>query len=198
MGSHDEGHVKRVVRLARHIARREGADLEVVTAAAELHDTARGHPDHARRGAEMAREILRALGHGEGFIERVVHCIEAHSFSGGPEPRTPEAKVLSDADKLDAIGAVGIARAFLYSGETGRSLEDTLRHFEDKLLKLYGRLYTRTAREIGAARHRFTLEFYRRLREELGPGSGLIRSTGDRDPPWCSGAAGGGAPAGAR
>ena len=173
MSSHDRGHVERVVRLARYIAVREGADVEVVEAAAELHDLARGEAGHARRGAERAREILRARGHPEEFIERVVHCIEAHSFSEGVEPRTLEAKVLSDADKLDAIGAIGVARTFMFSGENGRSLEETLLHFERKLLALHERLYTATARELAAPRTRFLREFYRRLVEELEfPGGG--------------------------
>lgn len=167
MSAHDEGHAKRVARLARFIAAREGADIEVVSLAAELHDIARGQPDHALRGAERAREILRRRGLPEDLIEQVAHCIEAHSFSGEIEPRSLEAKVLSDADKLDAMGAVGIARAFIHSGEHGRSLEETLKHFEDKLLLLYESLYTRTARDLGAARHELLLRFYRRLKEEL-------------------------------
>ncbi|NOX45018.1 MAG: HD domain-containing protein [Caldiserica bacterium] len=174
MSAHDRGHVERVTRLARYIATREGADVGVVTAAAELHDLARGEPDHARKSAERARKILRARGRPEEFIEQVVHCIEAHSFSKGVEPRTLEAKVLSDADKLDAMGAIGVARAFLYSGEIGRSLEETLRHFEEKLLALRDSLHTETARELARERHRFLEEFYRRLREELG---GITRST---------------------
>mgnify|MGYP000005726094 CR=1 FL=1 len=167
MGAHDRGHVERVVRLARYIAQREGADLEVVTVAAKLHDMARDGPDHARRGAEIARGVLRSQGYEGEFIERVAHCIEAHSFSGGVEPRTLEARVLSDADKLDAMGAIGVARAFLYSGKVGRSLEDTLRHFEEKLLGLYDLLYTEAARELGHERHKFIVEFYQRLRKEL-------------------------------
>jgi uncharacterized protein len=174
MSSHDRGHVKRVVRLVRYIAEREGADVEVVVTAAELHDIARGEPDHARRSAEKAREILRRKGYAEEFVERVAHCIEAHSFSSRVEPRTPEASILSDADKLDAMGAIGIARAFLYSGERGRSVEETLRHFEDKLLKLYDALRTKTGRELGRERHQFLVEFYQRLEAELW---GINRST---------------------
>ena len=170
MSAHDREHVERVVRLARYIAEREGADLEVVTVAAELHDIARDHPDHAREGAHRARKILEGRGYPPDFIERVCHCIEAHSFSGGVKPQTLEARILSDADKIDAMGAVGIARAFLHSGESGRTLEETLRHFEEKLLKLFDSLHTPTARALGEPRHRTLLEFYRRLLEELsGP-----------------------------
>ncbi len=167
MGSHDEGHVNRVVKMALFIAEREGADMEVVRKSAELHDIARDKKDHAKESARIAREILRKQGYDEDFIERVVHCIEAHSFSSNVKPKTLEAKVLSDADKLDAMGAIGIARAFIFSGEIGRSIEETLRHFEEKLLKLKDLIYTETAKRIAEKRHRFLLEFYKRLKEEL-------------------------------
>jgi len=88
-------------------------------------------------GAARARELLKERGYPEAFIEAVAHCIEAHSFSGGVEPRTLEAKVVSDADKLDAMGAIGIARAFL--GQN-RSIEETLEHFDRLLLEFYRRL----------------------------------------------------------
>ncbi|RLE36567.1 phosphohydrolase, partial [Candidatus Acetothermia bacterium] len=91
----------------------------------------------------------------------------SHSFSSGITPVTLEAKVLSDADKLDAIGAIGIARSFLYSGETGRSLEETQRHFEEKLLRLKDSLYTDTARRLAVERDRFLREFYTQLEQEL-------------------------------
>ncbi len=167
MTSHDDGHVKRVLRWAIHLARKEGANVEVVRKAAELHDIARDRPNHAVEGAKIAREILKKQGYDEEFIERVAHCIEAHSFSSGIKPKTLEAKILSDADKLDAIGAIGIARAFMFSGEHGRSIEDTLKHFEEKLLKLKDLMFTATARRIAEDRHRFMLEFYKRLKREL-------------------------------
>jgi uncharacterized protein len=167
MSSHDRDHVERVVKLAVYIARREGADVEVVKKSAELHDTARDKPNHAIESAKLAREILRKEGYDEEFIERVVHCIEAHSFSSGVEPKTLEAKVLSDADKLDAIGAIGIARAFIFSGEKGRSIEETLKHFEEKLLKLKDLLYTKTAKELAKERHEFLVKFYEQIKKEL-------------------------------
>ncbi|AKG91472.1 putative HD superfamily hydrolase [Geoglobus ahangari] len=164
---HDSDHVERVKRLALFIAEREGGDLEVIRTAAELHDVARDEDNHAIRGAEVARKILMEKGHDEKFIEEVCHCIEAHSFSSGIEPRTLEAKILSDADKLDAMGAIGVARVFMYSGERGRSIEDTLRHFEEKLLRLQSMMHTETGRKIAAERHRFLEEFYRRIKTEL-------------------------------
>ena len=159
--------MERVKKLAVFIAMEEGADVEVVKKAAELHDVAREKENHALEGAKLAREILRKEGYDEDFIEKVCHCIEAHSFSSGVEPKTLEAKVLSDADKLDAIGAIGVARAFMFSGERGRSIEETLRHFEEKLLRLKDLLYTKTAKRLAEERHEFLVRFYNQIIKEL-------------------------------
>jgi uncharacterized protein len=167
MSSHDQGHVERVVKIAKFLAEKEGADIEVVMKAAELHDTVRNSQNHAVESARVAERILESKGYDSDFIAQVVHAIEAHSFSSGIEPKTLEARILSDADKLDAIGAVGVARAFLFSGEKGRSVEDTLKHFEEKLLHLKDLMYTKTAKLIAEKRHQFLAEFYRRLKDEL-------------------------------
>ncbi len=167
MSSHDRGHTERVRTLAVYIAREEEADVEVVEKAAELHDIARGEPNHARRGAEIARKVLQNQGYSTDFIAKVAHCIEAHSFSSGVAPQTLEAKILSDADKLDAIGAIGVARAFMFSGETGRTIEKTLRHFEEKLLTLKELFYTQTACQLAVTKDHFMREFYRQLTQEL-------------------------------
>jgi len=164
---HDRDHSERVKRLALFIAEREGGDLKVIEIAAELHDIARDRDNHAVEGAKIAADLLRRKGYPEDFIKKVCHCIEAHSFSSGIEPKTLEAKILSDADKLDAMGAVGIARAFMFAGELGRSLEDVIRHFEEKLLKLKDTLYTETAKKLAEDRHRFLKEFYNRLLDEV-------------------------------
>jgi len=167
VSSHDKDHVERVVKIAEYIAKKEGADLKIVLKAAELHDIARSQADHASKSAEIARNILKKEGYSKEFIEKVAHAIEAHSFSKRIKPRTLEAKVLSDADKIDAIGATGVARAFLYSGEHGRSIEETLKHFEEKLLKLKDLIYTETGRKIAESRHKFLTDFYNRLKTEL-------------------------------
>lgn len=132
--SHGRDHVERVLKLAVYIAEREGADVEVVKKSAELHDIARDKPNHAIESAKVAREILRREGYDEDFIEKVVHCIESHSFSSGIKPKT---------------------------------LEETLKHFEEKLLKLKDTLYTETAKKLAEDRHRFMVEFYERIRREL-------------------------------
>lgn len=172
-GTHGFSHVERVFNLCMHIGKEEGADLEVLALAALLHDVARPLEsagkveDHAAEGARIARHFLRSIGYPVEKVEEVAHAIEAHRFSRGPEPETLEAKILSDADKLDAIGAVGIARVFMYSGEHGRSIEDSLAHFEEKILKLKDLMYTETARRIAEERHRFTAEFIERIRREI-------------------------------
>ncbi|HDD35864.1 MAG TPA: HD domain-containing protein [Archaeoglobus veneficus] len=167
MVSHIGDHVERVVKLAIFIAEKENANVEIVKKAAELHDIARDKPNHAIVGARIAEKILKGQGYDEEFIKAVKHCIESHSFSSPIQPKTLEAKILSDADKIDAIGAVGIARAFLFSGENSRNIEETLNHFEEKLLKLKDNLYTKTAKLIAEGRHKFLLEFYNRLKMEL-------------------------------
>ena len=165
--SHDAGHVERVRRIALFLAKSEGADISVIEKAAELHDIAREKENHAAEGAKLAREILSSQGHDAEFVEKVARCIETHSFSGSKKPESLEAWILSDADKLDAMGAIGVARAFLYSREAGRGIEETIKHFEDKLLKLYGLLHTETARKIGLRRHKFLEEFYTQIKKEM-------------------------------
>jgi uncharacterized protein len=172
-GTHGFSHVERVFNPCLHIGKEEGADLEVLALAALLHDVARPLEsagkvgDHALEGARIARRFLRGLSYPEEKVEAVAHAIEAHRFSRGPEPRTLEAKILSDADKLDAVGAIGIARVFMYSGEHGRSIEDSLKHFEEKILKLKDLMYTETAKRVAEERHRFTEEFVRRIWLEI-------------------------------
>ena len=122
---HDFDHVLRVLTLAERLGKAEGADLEIVRAAALLHDGGRGQAearglDHAAFAANRVREIL--AGQPPEKIEAVVHAIAAHRFRSGPEPESLEAQVLFDADKLDAIGAVGIARVFAYGGAHGQRL----------------------------------------------------------------------------
>lgn len=180
---HDFDHVLRVLALAERLARAEGADLEIVRTAALLHDAARGgEVDHARAGAELARALL--AGHPRERVEAVAHAIAAHRFRGGPAPATLEAKVLHDADKLDAIGAIGVARAFHYGGHEGQRLwaevppdyretpataaEHTPVHeYVYKLARIRERLLTDSARRLAEERHAFMVAFYERLEREI-------------------------------
>ncbi|MFP4446900.1 MAG: HD domain-containing protein [Desulfosudaceae bacterium] len=188
-GSHDWEHTRRVVRLARTIGRSETADLTVVTAGALLHDIGRDSAAegeeracHAGRGARLSQEILAPLPLAAEQKDNIIHCVAAHRFRRSPDPQTAEARVVFDADKLDAIGAVGVARAYLFAGELGAclhnpdidvtraaaySVNDTgYREYLVKLRWIKDRLLTETGRTLARDRHRFMTDFFRRFLDE--------------------------------
>ncbi len=170
-GSHGTDHVRRVFFLCETIGVRENADLSVLLPAALLHDVARKAEEergirHEEEGARVAGAYLSSLGFGEERIRQIQHAIRSHRFRSGPRPETPEARILSDADKLDAMGATGIARTFIRAGEHGGGIRDAMDHMEEKLLNLRDHLYTRTARNMAEERHRFLREFLYALRKE--------------------------------
>jgi uncharacterized protein len=188
-GSHDWDHTVRVSRLCERIGPLEGADMTILLSAAYLHDIGRCHPDgsngkicHARQGALMADPILARLPFSEENITEIKHAIVSHRFRGTEEPRTIEARVLFDADKLDAIGAVGVARAYQFAGELGARLhnpdmrvqesapysrEDTgYREYVVKLSKIKDRILTPGGREIARERHAFMVAFFERFLAE--------------------------------
>jgi uncharacterized protein len=181
--AHSFDHVLRVTALAVKLARAEGADIEIVRTAALLHDMGlgNGRAEHEQVAAERARAVL--AGHPPEKIEAVVQAIRSHRFRAGPPPQTLEAKCLFDADKLDAIGAVGVARVFAYGGAAGQRLwapvpegydernagdEHTPAHeFVVKLAHIRDRLTTETGRRIGQERHEFMTAFFARLQVEV-------------------------------
>lgn len=186
--AHDWFHVERVYNTAETLADEEGANVETVRLAALLHDVGRGREDrgeienHAAWGATEAESILRELGYGDERIEAVAHCIRAHRYSTPPEPKTPEAMVLSDADNLDALGATGIARVFAYGGERGQTITDpglpveeddstagrtSLNHVRKKILRLRERMYTDAGRARAAEQHEYVVEFVERFDAEM-------------------------------
>ena len=166
-GTHGFEHTERVCRACRRLGGGVGADLSVLLPAALLHDVGRRTADHALDSAEIARRILEALGYEWDKVEAVVEAISTHSFTGGRSSASLEARVLSDADKLDATGALGIYRAAMYSLEHGRPIGDFIAHFHEKLLKLKDRLFTEEARRLAESRHRFMLDFLSQLDREL-------------------------------
>ena len=172
--AHDILHVRRVARNAEVLARAENAQSDIAVAAALLHELfsyPKDHPDSPRSGEVCALRAVDVLG-AEGFtpdrIEAVAYCIRVHPFSLGVVPRTLEARVLQDADRLDALGAIGIARVFSTGSAMGRPFYDhgdpfvarrlpddgrfTLDHFYRKLLRLPDTLHTATARAEAAHR----------------------------------------------
>jgi uncharacterized protein len=188
--AHDFQHVLRVVECARRIAAGEGADVEIATTAALLHELfnyPKDHPESARSGEVCAVEAERVLAQ-EGWHEQrrrhVADCIRTHSFSRGLPPETIEAAVLQDADRLDAIGAIGIARCFATSAAMRRPFyapEDPfcrarppddkqwgLDHFYKKLLKIPATLNTATARRLAGERVAFMERFLVQLASEIG------------------------------
>jgi len=173
-GAHGFDHTIRVVRLCEGLGAREGADMAVLIPAAVFHDIARpleeetGVP-HEEEGARMAAEYLESVHYPAERITGIVHAIRAHRYSSGIDPETLEARVLSDADNLDAMGAVGIARTFMQSGETGREIADATGHFHEKLLNLKDRMHTESAREIAGKRHAFLVAFLAALEDETDP-----------------------------
>jgi uncharacterized protein len=205
--AHDINHVMRVYNLCLELAKYEATvDLDILRTAALLHDIARTKEDeyvqrgtldvdHAILGAEMSDKILRELGYPDEKIERVKHCIASHRFRGENPPRTIEAKILSDADKLDVLGATGIARSFTIGGENGQKIYsdtpideyvkenlvggkangriiDPSKHasnleFETKFKQIPDRLHTEKAREIARERLKYMRQFFERLKREI-------------------------------
>ena len=199
--AHNLDHVFRVYNLCLLLAKHEkGVDLEILIPAALLHDIARveesqdktGEIDHAVLGSVMAEDILRKLEYEEERIDKIKHCIVAHRFRTGNEPNTIEAKILFDSDKLDVIGASGIARTFMLAGQFGQRLildesldeyikcntvengrlKDVSKHtpfieYEVKFKKIPNKLYTDKAKEIGKERLKFMDEYFNRLKSEI-------------------------------
>ena len=189
-GSHDWDHTERVYNLCMHIGKKEGADFEILKLAAILHDIGREYEDksggkicHAEKGVALARELLEKYNLEKEKIDKIIHCIESHRFRGNKTPRSKEAKILFDADKLDCIGAIGIGRAFLFSGEVGAKLhnkdvdiektkpytkDDTaFREFAVKLKRVKDRMLTVEGKRIAEERHKFMVDFFARLNKEI-------------------------------
>jgi uncharacterized protein len=190
--SHNWDHTERVFNLCMHIGAIEGADLQVLALAAYLHDIGRSRQDrskgeicHAEEGARMAGELLARHTIPEERKQNIIHCVLTHRYRNSHIPQTLEAKVLFDADKLDAIGAVGIARAFLFAGEVGAMLhnphldpyetrpytkDDTgYREFMVKLSHIKDRMLTDEGQRMALERHTFMEKFFKRfLKEHAG------------------------------
>lgn len=189
-GAHDLAHVQRVVATARRLAAAEGADLHVVLPAAWLHDcviVAKDSPLRhraSRMAAEQAVQLLHNAGYPAQYLDAIAHAIAAHSFSAQIAPQTIEAKVVQDADRLDALGAIGIARCIGTGVALGRPLYDpaapqparraaddrrsSVDHFYTKLFKLTATLHTAAARLEAAARVAFMHQFLDQLWREIG------------------------------
>lgn len=189
-GSHDLSHLQRVWHNVRRIVDEEGGNLRVLLAATLLHDCVsveKNSPLRAqasRLSADKARGILAGLGWSDAEREAVAHAIAAHSFSAALAPATLEARILQDADRLDALGALGVARTFYVSGRLGLALYDpadptarqrelddsrfTLDHFQTKLLHLAEGFQTSCGTRLARIRQERLQRFRQELLEEIG------------------------------
>ena len=187
--AHDMLHVKRVVTLAAQIASEEQAELNVVLPAAWLHDCLSYPKNHALRSlsslhaADKAIIFLRSINYPEAYLLPIHHAISAHSVSGGVVADSLEAQIVQDADRLDALGAIGIARCIQVSSQLDRPLyspEDafavdreindqtfTIDHFYQKLLKLAASMNTEVGKEIALQRTRFMESYLQQLALEI-------------------------------
>ncbi|WP_434399437.1 HD domain-containing protein [Planococcus sp. 11815] len=184
--SHDWQHIERVLENARHIAQAEGGDLALIELAVLLHDVS--DPKYKKAGEDPEQEILLQLELTDKERSDIHSIIRTVSFKGGTneEPETLEGRIVRDADRLDAIGAIGIARAFAYGGAKGRKLYNrneqartamteneyrngdtsTVTHFYEKLLLLKERMVTDSGKQMAEERHRFMLSFLEQLQNE--------------------------------
>jgi len=196
--THDWHHTMRVWAIAQKIVSNDNqpVNYEILELAVYLHDIARqdeddsnGLVDHAQLGSKKAKELLQNLKYPEETINRVCHCIEAHRFrkkKKDQQPSSIEAEILFDADKLDSIGATGVARAFLYAGENGYQLYRDLPQgynaasrsknpdihtanieYEIKLKHIKGLLLTKVGKKLAENRHQFMKNFFDRLEDEV-------------------------------
>lgn len=191
---HGFDHILRVYRMVEKLALAEGADLEIVQAAALLHDAQgsqtsggeEGRLNHHHASSEFSRQILEAEGWPPDRIDAVQHCIRAHRFRDNTEsPQTLEAKILFDADKLDVIGAIGVARTIAYAVvvnqpvyaepsahfiETGEKESEephsSYHEYLFKLTKIKDLLYTPAAQALAKERHQFMAAYFSRLAAE--------------------------------
>ncbi|ERK16669.1 metal-dependent phosphohydrolase [Serratia fonticola AU-P3(3)] len=188
-GSHDVAHLHRVWKNSRQISQDEGGDQQILCAAVLLHDCVaveKNSPQRhlaSRMAAEKASIALASLGWSVDSINKTAHAIEAHSFSAAIPPQTLEAKILQDADRLDAIGMIGVARCFYIGGRMRSALYDaadplaqqrqyddkrfTLDHFETKLFKLQEGFQTDAGRRMAALRTERMRRFLSELLEEV-------------------------------
>lgn len=187
--AHDWAHNVRVMLVAERIGQEEGADMDILRYAALLHDIGRAEERrtgecHAEISARWAREWLeqdeQALGHMSkeeraAAISKIQQAILTHRFRKNNPPTTLEEQILFDSDKLDSIGAIGIGRAFAYSGVIKQSIHllqgeeghTPTGEFQVKLSKLKDRLFTKAAQRIAEERHQFMVDFYARYEQEI-------------------------------
>lgn len=173
--AHDLAHALRVAELARKIAHEEGGDLDVILPAALCHDLGKWETaSHSDENGDFIAELLRRAGYESNQIRKITLAVQRHSFSAPVSPCSLDEKIVFDADKLDALGAVGVGRCFAVSGfldqlifGTGCEGITAQRLLSERLSLCYDRLHTPTAKRLGEARRDFLLSFIEQLESEL-------------------------------
>ena len=188
--AHDFYHIMRVYKNAEMIGPPEGSNMDILLPAVLLHDIViypKGSSKSSRssdESADLAEDILHRHGYSQYQITRICYCIRVHSYTKRVVPASLEARILQDADRLDALGAIGIARTFSVGGSENRTLYNpddpffrlnrnlddkqwTLDHFQTKLLKLEESMHTETAKKIARERTRFMILFMRQMQKEI-------------------------------
>ncbi len=189
---HDFDHILRVLALVERIGKVEGADMEILRAATLLHDASGATPGETGRGnhhlssAEVARAVLQKEGWPPDRLEAVLHCIRAHRFRSTEAPQSLEAKILFDCDKLDVLGAIGVARTVAYAALAGEPLtgepsekfkatrqkepgepHTPYHEFLFKLSRVKDQLHLVSTRAVAEARHQYLAEYFERLAREV-------------------------------
>ena len=172
---HGFEHVERVLKSSSEIGTALNANLLVIKIAALLHDVGRylRKDDEVKNHAEISAEIAENFIIKNNFnitiedVENILHCIRAHSFSNDLEPKTLEAKILSDADKLDAIGAIGLYRTIGFTIKNYGGIEQVIHHLENKILCLNDRLYLDESKKIAEQRQKIIVDFYTKIKNQI-------------------------------
>jgi len=164
--AHSSEHVQRVFKIATLLAKKEKADLELVQLGALLHDIGRivAEP-HNETGAKLAKEILRQISYPEDGREKIARIVLLHPLDFRDSLQTLEEKVVWDADKIDLLGAAGIARGFHWCGK--QSFESAVDLAFRVFMPIYDKLTTSTAKKIAGKRNKITMTFLSALKEEL-------------------------------
>lgn len=172
---HGFNHVERVYELCIIIGEKLKADINLLKISALLHDIGRIdekqdklNRNHAEISAEKAFKFLNSQNFNisNDDINKVIQCIKTHSFSNNIVPSSLEAKILSDADKIDALGAIGLYRTIGFTVKNNGNLDDVIKHLEEKILKLKDTLYLEISRNIAEKRHKIVLDFYKKVKKE--------------------------------
>jgi len=171
---HGFTHVERVLKLSSEIGVVLNANLPVIKIAALLHDVGRylkkdnEVKNHAEISAEIAENFIikNNFNLALGDVENILHCIRAHSFSNDLEPKSLEAKILSDADKLDALGAIGLYRTIGFTIKKLGDIKQVIHHLENKILNLKDMIYLDYSKQIAEKRHELILDFYNQIKKE--------------------------------